>query len=384
MTDQLIAMILQGGGALGAYQAGVFQQINANGFAPDWIVGTSIGAINGAIIAGNEPDRRVDRLESFWRTLEPAASWFDLWTPRGWGEMLGPFNRVVTSLSKNRAVLTAMTQGIDGFFKPRLPLNGDLFTPVAIDEAGFYDTSPLYQTLLDHVDFDYLNHGPIRLSVCAVNVESAAFKVFDTADKTDGPIGPRHIMASGALPPAFPPILIDGQAYWDGGIYSNTPLEVLLNDQLDRDALVFLVDLWDPTEHLPATMSDVMDRMKSIQYTGRTTAQIQVRKRIEDLQKAIRLLAEQIPQDRLADPAVAALAAKGADRTVNVIRLIMKALEGDDQFRDVDFTASAVVARWAAGNADAARALRHKAWLKPVPPHAGLVIHELDQHEEAR
>lgn len=384
MTDQLIAMILQGGGALGAYQAGVFQQISANGFVPDWIVGTSIGAINGAIIAGNEPDRRIDRLVSFWRTLEPAASWFDLWTPRGWGEMLGPFNRVVTSLSKNRAVLSAMTQGIDGFFKPRLPLNGDLFTPVAIDEAGFYDTSPLYQTLLDHVDFDYLNQGPIRLSVCAVNVESAAFKVFDTGDKTDGPIGPRHIMASGALPPAFPPILIDGQAYWDGGIYSNTPLEVLLNDQLDRDALVFLVDLWDPTEHLPATMSDVMDRMKSIQYTGRTTAQIQVRKRIEDLQKAIRLLAEQIPQDRLADPAVAALAAKGADRTVNVIRLIMKALEGDDQFRDVDFTASAVVARWAAGNADAARALRHKAWLKPVPPHAGLVIHELDQHEETR
>jgi NTE family protein len=384
MTDQLIAMILQGGGALGSYQAGVFQQISANGFVPDWIVGTSIGAINGAIIAGNEPDRRVDRLVSFWRTLEPASSWFDLWTPRGWGEMLSPFNPVLTSLSKNRAVLSAMTQGIDGFFKPRLPLNADLFTPVAIDEAGFYDTSPLYQTLLDHVDFDCLNDGPIRLSVCAVNVESAAFKVFDTADKTDGPIGPRHIMASGALPPAFPPVVIDGQAYWDGGIYSNTPLEVLLNDQLDRDALVFLVDLWDPTEHLPATMSDVMDRMKSIQYTGRTTAQIQVRKRIEDLQKAIRLLAEQIPQDRLADPAVAALAAKGADRTVNVIRLIMKALEGDDQFRDVDFTASTVVARWAAGNADAARALRHKAWLKPVPPHAGLVIHELDQHEETR
>lgn len=384
MTDQLIAMILQGGGALGSYQAGVFEQISANGFVPDWIVGTSIGAINGAIIAGNEPDRRVDRLVSFWRTLEPAASWFDLWTPRGWGEMFNPYNPVLTSLSKNRAVLSAMTQGIDGFFAPRLPLNADLFTPVAIDEAAFYDTSPLHRTLLDHVDFDYLNDGPIRLSVCAVNVESAAFKVFDTANQADGPIGPRHIMASGALPPAFPPILIDGQAYWDGGIYSNTPLEVLLNDQLDRDALVFLVDLWDPTERLPTTMSEVMDRMKSIQYTGRTTAQIQVRKRIEDLQKAIRLLAEQVPQDRLAEPAVAALAAKGADRTVNVIRLIMKALEGDDQFRDVDFTASTVVARWAAGNADAARALRHKAWLKPVPPHAGLVIHELDQHEEAR
>jgi NTE family protein len=178
--------------------------------------------------------------------------------------------------------------------------------------------------------------------------------------------------------------MIGEHAYWDGGIYSNTPLEVLLNDDLDRDALVFMIDLWDPTERLPTTMSGVMDRMKSIQYTGRTTAQIRIRKRIEDLQKAVRLLSEQIPQDRLADPAIAALAAKGADRTVNVVRLIMKALEGDDQFRDVDFTAATVDARWAAGNADAARALRHKAWLKPVPPHAGLVIHELDQHEEAR
>ncbi len=384
MTDQLIAMILQGGGALGAYQAGVFEEITTNGVVPDWIIGTSIGAINGAIIAGNEPQRRIDRLVSFWQSVRPVSSWLDIWAPEGWAGMFNPLNPILTSLSKNQAVLSAMAQGIDGFFTPRLPLTFDLHAPVALDQAGFYDISALHQTLLDHVDFDYLNDGPVRLSVCAVNVETAEFTVFDTNDKSNGPIGPRHVMASGALPPAFPPISIGKKAYWDGGIYSNTPLEVLLNDELDRDALVFMVDLWDPTERLPTTMSGVMDRMKSIQYTGRTTAQIRVRKRIEDLQKAIRLLSEQIPEDRLADPSVAELAAKGTDRTVNVIRLIMKALEGDDQFRDVDFTAATVEARWAAGNADAARALRHKAWLEPVPPHAGLVIHELDQGEETR
>lgn len=379
MTEQLIAIILQGGGALGAYQAGVFEKLAASKIIPDWIIGTSIGAINGAIIAGNAPEHRVEKLRSFWASMAPAASWLDALTPAGWTEMFSPFAPALTSLSKNQAVLSAMTRGIHGFFEPRPWPCLDANAPVALADAGFYDTVPLRQTLLDHVDFAYLNDGPVRLSVCAVDVETAEFRVFDTADKAQGPIGPEHVMASGALPPAFPPILIDGRAYWDGGIYSNTPLEVLLNEERNRDALVFMVDLWDPTEGLPTSMAAVMDRMKSIQYTGRTTAQIQVRKRIEDLQKAIRLLAEQLPADRLKDPVVAELAAKGADRTVNVVRLIMKALDGDDQFRDVDFTDATVDARWAAGQADIARALHHKQWLKPVPPHAGLVIHELEQ-----
>ena len=379
MTDQLIAIILQGGGALGAYQAGVFEKLAASAIMPDWIIGTSIGAINGAIIAGNAPERRVERLRSFWRTMEPAASWLDAWTVMGWQEMFSPFAPDLNAFSKNQAVLSALTRGVDGFFKPRAWPCFDQGAPVPLDEAGFYDTSPLRRTLLDHVDFDYLNDGPVRLSVCAVDIETAEFKVFDTADKAQGRIGPEHVMASGALPPGFPPVRIDGRAYWDGGIYSNTPLEVLLNEERNRDALVFMVDLWDPTEGLPTTMAGVMDRMKSIQFTGRTSAQIQVRKRIEDLQKAIRLLAEQLPEDRLNDPLIAQLAAKGSDRTVNVVRLIMSALPGDDQFRDVDFTAATVDARWAAGKADTARALHHKAWLKPIPPHAGLIIHELEQ-----
>ncbi|MEG3145303.1 patatin-like phospholipase family protein [Sphingomonas sp. RT2P30] len=375
MADQLIAIILQGGGALGAYQAGVFENLAAHEIVPDWIIGTSIGAI----IAGNEPERRVERLTAFWQSMAPAPSWLDAWGPRGWAGVFNPFAPLLASISKNQAIISAMTQGIDGFFQPRPGASLDPAAPVPLNQAGFYDTVPLRRTLLKHVDFDYLNDGPVRLSVCAVDIETAEFHVFDTTDKSHGRIGPEHIMASGALPPAFPPILIDSRAYWDGGIYSNTPLEVLLNEGRNRDALVFMVDLWDPTELLPSSMSGVMDRMKSIQYTGRTTAQIQVRRRIEDLQKAIRLLSEAVPAALRDDPEIAKLAAKGTDRTVNVVRLIMEAIEGDDQFRDVDFTRATVNARWAAGKADIARALRHKAWLKPVPPHAGLVIHELEQ-----
>lgn len=379
MTDQLIAIILQGGGALGAYQAGVFEQLSANAIVPDWIIGTSIGAINGAIIAGNEPQRRIERLTSFWNSVTPAPSWFDAWLAPGLSELVNTLPSGLSMLSKNEAVLSAMTRGIDGFFQPRLRTCLDLSAPVALRDAGFYDTSPLRQTLLDHVDFDYLNESPVRLSVCAVDIATAEFTVFDTHHKRHGPIGPQHIMASGALPPAFPPIEIGGRAYWDGGIYSNTPLEVLLHEEQNRDALVFMVDLWDPTEPLPTSMAGVMNRMKTIQYTGRTTAQTRVRKRIEDLKKTIRLLSEHLTEEQLSDPALAKLAAKGADRTVNVVRLIMQALESDDQFRDVDFTGATIAARWAAGEADVTRALRHKAWLRPVPPHAGLIIHELDQ-----
>jgi len=377
MSKVMTALILQGGGALGAYQAGVFEQLAAHKHMPDWVIGTSIGAINGAIIAGNRPDDRLAKIKSFWHRMKPVNAWFDAWTPLAWSEMLNPFAPYLAEASKDTAVLSAMTHGIEGFFQPRFGATLDLAAPVAIDQAGFYDTAPLRQTLLDHVDFEYLNARHVRLSVCAVDVETAEMKVFD--NEGPEPLGPEHIMASGALPPAFPPVVIDGRAYWDGGIYSNTPLEVLLSEAGNRDALVFMVDLWDPTEAKPKTMADVMDRLKSIQYAGRASTQIQIQSRIETLQQAIRTLAAELPAGVAHDPQFAKLAALGCDRTVNVVQLIMKALPGDNQFKDVDFSPETVAARWAAGMADAARALTHKNWLKPVPPHSGLVIHELEQ-----
>ncbi len=377
MTKPITALILQGGGALGAYQAGVYAQLSAQDFQPDWIIGTSIGAINGAIIAGNRPEHRVAKLRSFWDGLAPAWSWLDAWSPVAWAEMYNPFAATMGATSRSSAVFHAMSRGIEGFFTPRFPINWDMRAPVSIGEAGLYDSSPLRQTLLEHVDFDYLNSGPVRLSVCAVDIANGEMKVFDTRGKEH--LRPEHIMASGALPPAFPPVVIDDHAYWDGGIHSNTPLEVLLAEDANRDALVFMIDLWDPSEALPQSMAEVMERQKAIQFAGRVREQLKIQAREEELQQAIRALAALVPADRLKAPAIAKLAVKGRDRTIQIVRLIMKRLDGDDQFKDVDFTKTTVNARWTAGNNDAARALRQKSWLKPVPPHSGLIIHELEQ-----
>ena len=376
MTQPATALILQGGGALGAYQAGAFEQLAASDVQPDWIIGTSIGAINGAIIAGNEPEQRAAKLRSFWESLAPAPNWLDAWSAFAWPAMFAPFTTALGVPSGNSAAFRAIGQGVPGMFTPRFGATWSLDAPVTIADAGFYDTSPLRQTLHDLVDFDYLNDGLVRLSVCAVDVASGEMAVFDSGETR---LGPEHIMASGALPPAFPPVIIEGRAYWDGGIHSNTPLEVLLAEDASRDALVFMIDLWDPSEALPQTMAEVMERQKAIQYAGRAREQLKLQAGKEELQQAIRALASLVPAETLKDPAIAGLAAKGCDRTVQVVRLIMKQLNGDDQFKDIDFTAATVAARWHAGSSDAARALRHKAWLRPVPPHAGLIIHELEQ-----
>ena len=377
MPDTITALILQGGGALGAYQAGVFEALSVHEFAPDWIIGTSIGAINGAIIAGNPPETRLAKLRAFWDQMSPATSWMDIWSPVAWAEMFNPFAAVIGASTKNSAVLGAMAQGIGGFFIPRAVPNWDFSAPVAIGEAGFYDTSPLRETLLDLVDFDYLNGGKVRLSVTAVDIATGELAVFDTLDKA--PLTPEHIMASGALPPAFPPVVIGEHAYWDGGIHSNTPLEILLGQEHERDAIIFMIDLWDPTEALPANMTEVMARQKAIQYASHMTEQLKIDQQIEMLQQAIRTLSSHLPADILAKPEVAKLAGLGCDRTVQIIRLILKSETDADQFRDVDFSKATVNARWDAGKADAGRALKHKAWLRPVPPHAGIIIHELPQ-----
>ena len=377
MNTQMKALILHGGGALGAYQAGVFERLVVEDMLPDWVIGTSIGAINGAIIAGNRPEDRVAKLRSFWAGMAPASSAFDLWPPLAWADMFNPYAAMMGMMSRNGAVMAAMSQGIPNFFVPRLGMNFDPGASIAVAEAGFYDTAPLRRTLIDHVDFDYLSESPVRLSVCAVDIANGEMSVFDSRGAE--PLTPEHIMASSALPPAFPPIVIGERAYWDGGIHSNTPLEVLLAEDANRDALVFMIDLWDPTEALPATMAEVMARQKAIQFSSRARGQLANQAREEELQQAIRALAAHLPENKLKDPKIAKLVARGCDRTVQVVRLIMKADAGEDQFRDVDFTTTTVVARWRAGMTDATRALAHKSWLKPVPPHAGLIIHELVQ-----
>ena len=366
---QRTVLILQGGGALGAYQAGVFDALSHGEIDVDWVIGTSIGAINGAVIAGNPPEHRAAKLRAFWESLasdtpELSPAWL----------MLMPW---LQTASRSVATSTTMTNGVPGFFTPRFGALWDLQQKRPIAEASFYDTTPLKTTLETYVDFDYINSRRTRFTMCAVDVQTGQVEMFDSFGKD--PITPEHVMASGALPPGFPAIKIGERYFWDGGIYSNSPLDVFLKDNCDEDALCFMVDVWDPTEAAPTSINEVMARYKDIQYASRSKEQLENQQRIQDLQRAIRALSEALPPATKKRSDLRTLSAMGHDRTVNVVHLIMKAGRGDDSFKDIDFTTESVDGRWHAGHNDAVRALSHKAWLQPLPPHAGLIIHELPQ-----
>ena len=363
-------LVLQGGGALGAYQGGVFEALSEHELVPDWVVGTSIGAINSAIIAGNPPERRLERLREFWDLvgrddpLTPfAANPFTAWLAP-WFDASGLWN--------------TLAHGIPGFFEPRrggvLNLNQMVPTP----DASFYDTAPLRTTLEHLVDFDYLHTQRVRCTVCAVEVGTGELVAFDSRKHR---LAPEHIMASGALPPGFPPVIIEGKAYWDGGIYSNTPVDIVMDDAERRDTLCFMVDLWDPTEAEPRSISAAMARQKDIQYASRTREHLEDHRTMQNMRRAIEILARRLPARYRDDPALRGLTGLGCTSTINIVRLIMKAMPSDDHNKDIDFSRQRLAARWQAGVHDAERALRHKRWLAPLPAPVGMVIHELVQEE---
>jgi NTE family protein len=365
---QSTVLILQGGGALGAYQAGVYQHLSEQYTEIDWVIGTSIGAINAALIAGNPPQTRMAQIKAFWDSLNPGKP--DPLT--AWWLSLPPLANLAHSMN----TMGILMKGVHGFFKPRLGASANINAKVTLDEMGFYDTSALKATLEKYIDFDYLNRGDIRLSICAVDIDTGQSMVFDSKKHV---IHAGHIMASGALPPGFPPIQIEDKAYWDGGVYSNSPLSVFLAEVRQKDALCFMVDLWDPTEIRPTSIAEALARYKNIQYASRSKELLDNYQQIANLQKAIRMLADKIPAAERQHETTKMLLAMGCDHTVNVVNLIMKASEQDHYFKDIDFSRETIAARWQDGIDDCMRALTHKSWLVPLPPHAGLVIHELVQ-----
>jgi NTE family protein len=365
-------LVLQGGGALGAYQGGVYESLAAHELEPQWVVGTSIGAINAAIIAGNPPQRRLERLHEFWNGValdDPLAAWATL-----------PGSAWLAPWQGTGALWNTLMRGIPGFFEPRQGAVWNIRAPLPTGSASFYDTTPLHHTLERLVDFDLLNHGPVRCTVCAVDVAAGRQVRFDTRDR---PLTPEHIMASGALPPGFPPVVIDGRAYWDGGIYSNTPLDVVMDDAERRDTLCFMVDLWDPTEDEPRSISAAMARHKDIQYASRTREHLEDHRTMHNLRRAVDVLSRRLAAKGTPDAQLARLARLGCDKTIDVVRLIHKAAPEDDYNKDIDFTRQRLDARWRAGLRDAERALRHKHWLEPPPADVGMVIHELPQRDDA-
>ena len=367
MTAPHHVLVLQGGGALGSYQAGAFEALAANNIAIDWVVGTSIGAINGVIIAGNRPEHRVANLRKFWDTVsQDTPNLFANFMPAQLWQPWADAGKVWSTISR----------GIPGFFKPRTNSIWNINQSGSEAQTSFYDTSPLEATLNTLVDFKYLNEQHVRFTVSAVNVETGVLKTFDN---THQKITARHILASGALPPGFPPIEIDGALYWDGGIYSNTPIDIVLDDAQRRDTLCFMIDLWDPTETRPGSISDALARQKDIQFASRSSEHLEDHARMQNLRRAIRLLSENLTTKQRALPAIKKLAALGCASTVNIVRLIMKALPTDDQNKDIDFARASLLARWQAGVHDVGRALAHKSWLSAPPNHIGMVIHELQQ-----
>jgi len=361
-----VALVLQGGGALGAYQVGVYEALAEAGCEPNWISGVSIGAINSAIIAGNPPERRVAKLEEFWTTVSGRKIW--AYTPEG---------DHFRDLRNHASALLTMGLGQPGFFKPRA-VNPWLMPAGASGALSFYETDQLRHTLERLVNFDILNDGRRRLSVGAVNVRTGNFHYFDTARQR---LGPEHIMASGALPPAFPAIKIEGEYYWDGGIVSNTPLQYLLDQDEQVSSLVFQVDLFSARGPLPRSMADVVARHKDIGYSSRTRQNTDTYRRVHNLKLKLVEVLKRLPQETLSEEELSLVKTYETASLVNVVHLIYQHKTYEGEAKDYDFSGTSMREHWESGYEDTLRTLRHPEWLVRSAVAGGVAVHDLHRED---
>jgi NTE family protein len=360
-----VVLVLQGGGALGAYQVGVYQALHEAGVEPDWIIGTSIGAINASLIAGNAPENRMDRLQEFWSRMEQRNAW----------ALVPAWTGIPGTLSYWSTVLG----GIPGFFEAHAPAFWGSGIPLGAEQAGFYSTEPLRKTLNELVDFGLINRRGTRLTVGAANVRTSMMRYFDSRE---APIAADHIMASGALPPAFPAVRIDGELYWDGGILSNTPTEAIFDDNPRRNSLIFAVHMWNPNGPEPGTIWEVLHRQKDIQYSSRIANHIARQREAHRLRHVVSELVKHVPDEVRKSPLVRELASYGCPTRMHVVRLLAPRLENESHIKDIDFSPSGIRGRWQAGYADTCRALARAAWIGEFGPLDAVVLHEPDPEEE--
>ena len=351
-------LVLQGGGALGAYQVGVYQALDEAGIAPQWVIGTSIGAINAALIAGSKPADRVEKLCDFWSRVQN-----DHLIPQGLPSWLA-------SAARNYRAITA---GVPAFFTPNPMAFLSPHNHLGAEAAGYYSVAPLRRTLEELVDLDQLNKGGTRITVGASSVRTAEMRYFDSRDM---PLRLEHILASGALPPGFPPVRIDGELYWDGGILSNTPVEVVFDDNPRRNSLVFAVHIWNPHGPEPETIWEAMNRQKDVQYSSRAVSHIQRQRQIHRMRHIIAELSQLVPDERRNSNLFADLKSYGCLTRMHVVRLIAPALDHEDHSKDIDFSASGVRRRREAGYSDTMRTLEKAPWRNPVDELEGFVLHE--------
>ncbi|TCZ64305.1 patatin-like phospholipase family protein [Roseicella aquatilis] len=360
-----IALVLQGGGALGSYQAGVYQAMHEAGLEPDWLAGVSIGAINAAIIAGNRREHRLERLRAFWERITERRIW--------------PFAPDGDDLRRARnlqSALATLTLGTPGFFRPN-PVNPWLAPRGSARAMAFYDTAPLRETLRGLIDWDLLDQpgGHPRLAVGAVNVLTGNFQYFDSAGMA---LAPEHVMASGALPPGLPPVRIEGEWFWDGGLVSNTPLQYLLEDEVDRrDALVFQVDLFPARGPLPRDMEEVLGREKDIRYSSRTRMNTDAYTRLRRWQLRLKRALERVPEPALTEEDRAMQARLARLPRLSILQMVYQAKAYEGQAKDYEFGPETMREHWQSGYEDTRRTLTRPDWRELPPEDPGIVTHDI-------
>jgi NTE family protein len=355
-------LVLQGGGALGAYQFGVYQALHEAGMEPDWVIGTSIGAINAALIAGNPPERRLTSMQAFWErvTHRSASSWLDSWAA-GW--------------ARAQHTQEMILGGLPGFFLPNWMAWGDDRRTLGVEQAAYYQTTPLRETLGQLVDTELLAQGPTRITVGAVNARSGRMRYFDSRHER---FGLDAIMASGALAPAFPAVRIDGEPYWDGGLYSNSPIEVVMEEETQRDALIFTAQLWRADGVEPQSVNAIHERLKDIQFASRSDTHIERHRQVHNLRHAVHQLINAMPEAQRAEVLKAEHHECAADSVIDVVKLRAPHFPGDGASKDIDFTRRGIMARHTAGLATTRAALKARPWDRPRGVIEGLCVHEID------
>jgi NTE family protein len=361
-----IVLVFQGGGALGAYQAGVYQALHEAGIEPDWVVGTSIGAINAALIAGAPRSERLERLDEFWRRVEydrfmglPIPDWFN-------------------QTARNLATISG---GLPAFFRPRPFAFLSPFMGLGGEAAAYYSVDPLRDLFAELVDFERINAGPMRLCVGAAKVQSAEMVYFDSRKE---PLGIDHVLASGALPPAFPAVRIDGELYWDGGILSNTPVEIVFDDEPRKSGTVFAVHLWNPHGPEPESIWQVLNRQKDLTYSSRAAQNIKRQRQLHRLRHVVTEIAKLVPDGADTAERLAELRGYGCETRMHVVRLLAPVLDTEDHSKDIDFSPNGIRLRREAGYRHTIEALHKAPWREEIDPLDGFVLHELSGGEVIR
>jgi len=355
-------LVLQGGGALGAYQAGVYAGLTEVGLTPDWISGVSIGAINAALIAGNPPERGVERLREFWERISARASFMP-------PPLLDPMRPLFSFLS----AASAVSFGVPGFFVPRVP-PPFMAADGSMAALSYYDTEPLRKTLVELVDFDRINRKEVRLSLGAVSVRSGNSVYFDNQKMS---IGPEHVLASGALPPGFPPVEIDGELYWDGGIASNSPLWYVADEDYRMSALILQVDVFSGAGQVPRNLRQVAERAKDIQYASKTRFNSTRITEIEALRESLCRVLDKLPPATRSDPDVQRLAAVSTRGAVALVHFINRHNTQSADFKDYEFSRATMMDLWDGGLNDVRRAMDNPEWYNAIQLAHGIHVYDL-------